>query len=671
MSKYLVIVESPTKAKTIHAILGDDYEVTSSMGHVMDLPSSRLSVDIENDFQPDYKVIPGKEKIIKQLKKSAKKKEIIFIATDPDREGEAIGWNIKEKLADDAEVFKRVVFHEITAEALKEAFSKPEDFDINKINSQTARRVLDRIVGYHLSPLLWKKIVRGLSAGRVQSIALKFIVDREKEINSFVSKKTYTIEANFKAHDTVFCAKLEKYNGKKAIFETQEEANKANEEIKKHSFLVKEIIKKESKRNPPAPFITSLLQQDAFNKLRFSSQRTMMVAQGLYEGVQIGENMVGLITYMRTDSFAISGRAKEEANEFIEQKFGKNYIPEKEFKHKVKKMAQLAHEAIRPSSIHRLPEDMTKFLSEDATKLYDLIWRRFAASRMSAAIFENTKAIITSEHFEFSAEAKRLVFDGYLRAYGREDEDVVLPPLAPKQELTFIDCKVIEHTTKPPARFNDASLVKILEEKGIGRPSTYAPIIYTLVRRNYVRRERGYFTPTALGIKVSDLLSKYFGEIINEDFTALMEEKLDEVEEGKIEWHSILHNFFPSFKEKINSATSLITKEVEFSGKNCPQCQSPLVIKWSRKGRFLSCSKFPQCRYAESITTEVNCPQCKVGKLIERRNKRGQHFYGCSKFPDCRFTSRNLPDTETQNDSSVPNNVDGQNPKSEIQNPEQ
>ncbi len=650
-----MIVESPTKAKTIHAILGKDYEVTSSMGHVIDLPSSRLSVDIENNFQPNYRVIPGKEKIIKQLKKSAKKKEVVFIATDPDREGEAIGWNIKEKLAEDADTFKRVIFHEITEEALKDAFAKPEEFDINKINSQTARRVLDRIVGYYLSPLLWKKIVRGLSAGRVQSIALKFIVDREKEINSFISKKTYTIEAKFRANDAVFNAKLEKYHGKKAIFETREEADRIKEEIKKQAFLVKEIIKKESKRNPPSPFITSLLQQDAFNKLHFSSQRTMMIAQKLYEGIQINETMVGLITYMRTDSFAISNRAKEEANEFIIKNFGENYIPEKEHKHKAKKMAQLAHEAIRPSSVIREPGTIIMFLSEDEARLYELVWKRFTASRMRAAIFENTKAVIASVSAEFIAEAKRMVFDGYLRVYGRDDEDIKLPPLALNQELAFIDCEVVEHTTKPPARFNDASLVKILEEKGIGRPSTYAPIIYTLVKRNYMRRERGYFVPTALGIKVSDLLDKYFNEIINEDFTASMEEKLDEVEEGKMEWHSVLSGFFPSFKEKIDNATSLITKEVEFSGRNCPQCQSPLVVKWSRKGRFLSCSKFPQCRYAESITTEVTCPQCKVGKLIERRNKRGQHFYGCSKFPECRYTSRNLPEGGEQNNTN--NNV--------------
>lgn len=647
MSKYLVIVESPTKAKTIHAILGADYEIASSMGHVVDLPPKRISVDIENNFLPHYKVMPGKEKIIKQLKKSAKGKEIIYIATDPDREGEAIGWHIQEKLAKEANKFCRITFHEITEEALKEAFLHPATLDLNKVNSQIARRVLDRVVGYNLSPLLWKKIVRGLSAGRVQSVALKFIVDREKEVKAFIPKTTYSVFATFRVNNETFSAKLEKYKTHKAIFETKEAALKCLEEIKRESFSVKEIIKRQSKRNPPPPFTTSLLQQDAFNRLRFSSQRTMIVAQKLYEGIQVKEVMVGLITYMRTDSFAISDRAKEEAKEFIIKQFGQTYATKKEYKHKTKKLAQLAHEAIRPTSIHRQVKDVASYLSGEETKLYDLIWRRFAASRMSEAISESTKAIIKSNSCEFIAEGRKIIFEGYLKVFGTEDE-IKLPQLSPKQNLVLEKCEICEHVTKPPARFNDASLVKILEEKGIGRPSTYAPIIYTLLKRNYIKRERNSLMPTDLGIKVSELLGKYFSEIINEDFTALMEEELDEVEEGKIEWQKILKDFYPSFKEKIDKATSLITKEVELSGKNCPKCQSPLIIKWSRRGRFLSCSKFPQCRYAESITTDVACPLCKEGKLIERRNKRGQNFYGCSKFPACRYTIRRLPQVNSQ-----------------------
>jgi DNA topoisomerase-1 len=364
MSKYLVIVESPTKAKTIHAILGPDYEITSSMGHVVDLPPKRISVDVENNFLPHYKVMPGKEKIIKQLKKSAKGKEIIYIATDPDREGEAIGWHIQEKLSKEAEKFCRITFHEITEDALKEAFANPSTLDLNKVNSQIARRVLDRVVGYNLSPLLWKKIVRGLSAGRVQSVALKFIVDREKEIQAFIPKTTYSVEATFKVNNELFTAKLDKYKTHKAVFTSKEQALQCIEEIKNEQYLVKDIIKKQTKRNPPAPFTTSLLQQDAFNKLRFSSQRTMIVAQKLYEGIQTKDAMVGLITYMRTDSFAISDRAKEEAKEFIAKEFGQDYLTKKEYKHKTKKLAQLAHEAIRPTSIHRQVKDVAGYLSE-------------------------------------------------------------------------------------------------------------------------------------------------------------------------------------------------------------------------------------------------------------------------------------------------------------------
>lgn len=657
MSKYLVIVESPTKAKTIHAILGADYEITSSMGHIVDLPAKRVSVDTTNNFLPHYRIIPGKEKILKQLKKSAKGKKIIYIATDPDREGEAIGWHIKEKLSKDAEKFSRVTFHEITEEALHEAFAHPVELDINKVNSQIARRVLDRIVGYYLSPLLWKKIVRGLSAGRVQSVALKFIVDREKEIKAFIPTTTYTIEATLKVNNENFSARLDKYNSKKAIFSTNEEAAKCIEEIRKANFKVKNIIKKQSKRNPPSPFTTSLLQQEAFNKLRFSSQRTMIVAQKLYEGIQIKDAMVGLITYMRTDSFAISDRAKEEAKNLIIDKFGMPYTAQKEYKYKTKKSAQLAHEAIRPTSAHRELQEIAGFLSEEEAKLYDLVWKRFIASRMHEAIFENTKINISSDSAELCAEGKRIVFEGYLKVFDKDKNDEIgLPQLQQGQEVLLEKCEIIEHTTKPPARFNDASLVKILEEKGIGRPSTYAPTIYTILKRNYIKREKGYFMPTDLGIRVSELLGKYFAEIINEDFTASMEEQLDEVEEGKIEWHKILEEFYPPFKEKIDKANVLIKKEVEFSEKTCPKCKSPLVVKWSRKGRFLSCSKFPECRYAESITTQVTCPLCKEGKLIERRNKRGQTFYGCSKFPECRYTNRRLPEEENPNTETKNNN---------------
>ena len=643
MSKFLVIVESPTKARTINSILGKDYEVTSSKGHIVDLPSDRLAVEVDKEFAPHYRVIPGKEKVITQMKKQAKGKEIVYLATDPDREGEAISWHIKDKLSKTVKKFYRIIFHEITKDALEEAFSHPADLDTNKVNAQTARRVLDRVVGYNLSPLLWKKIVRGLSAGRVQSIALKFIAEREKDIKNFVPKKTYTIEAKFKSGNTVFPAKLAKYKGKKAVFETKEEAKKCIDAIKNDSFCVNEITKRKTKRKPPPPFTTSLLQQDAFSKLRFSSQKTMYVAQKLYEGVKIEEEMIGLITYMRTDSFSISPKAKSEVKGFIQTTYGQIYLPEKEYRYKEKKGAQLAHEAIRPTSVHRLPEKIDKFLSQEEEKLYRLIWRRFLASFMKEAVYENTKVSILSENAEFVAEGKKLEFDGYLKVYDKDEEEKILPPLNKKDSLRLDDCKVAEHITKPPPRFNDASLVRLLEEKGIGRPSTYAPTISTLIMRNYMKRQKGYFTPTDLGMKVNDLLVEHFPQIINQDFTASMEEQLDEVEEGKINWEKLLKDFYPVFKEKVDCAMNSIKKEVERTDKKCPKCGGALVIKWSRKGRFLSCENFPKCRYGESITTDVTCPGCKEGKLIERRNKRGQFFYGCSQFPKCTYTSRTLP----------------------------
>ena len=646
MSKYLVIVESPTKAKTISSILGSDYEVVSSMGHLVDLPANRISVDVENNFQPYYRVIPGKEKVISQLKKKAKNKKVIYLATDPDREGEAISWHIKERIADKNSKFNRVVFHEITSEALKAAFKHPGNLDLDKVNAQIARRVLDRIVGYNLSPLLWKKIVRGLSAGRVQSIALKFIVEREKEIGQFKPQTTYSVQAQFKADNESFKAKLNKYKGKKGIFEHRQQAEKCIADIHSQNFIVKEITKRNLTKKPPAPYITSLLQQDAFNKLRFSAQKTMMIAQKLYEGIEINQQSVGLITYMRTDSFHVSQKAREEAKEFIANNFGKEYLAEKEYHYKKKKGAQLAHEAIRPTSALRKPEDLATYLSEDERKLYELIWCRFLAANMKEAVLEYEKAVISSRDAEFFADGRKLVFPGYLKVFGLEPESP-LPSLKEGQSLINEHFLVTEHTTKPPARYNDASLVRLLEEKGIGRPSTYAPIIFTLIKRNYTRRLNRNFIPTDLGVKVVKLLEQFFPQVMNEGFTVLMEEELDEVERGSIEWHKILKDFYPPFKKRVEESLNLAQKEVEYSDKHCAKCGGRLIIKWSRRGRFLSCEHFPKCKYAESITTDVVCPQCKQGKLIERRNRRGQIFFGCSSFPQCTYTSRNLPGADS------------------------
>lgn len=643
MSKYLVIVESPTKARTIHAILGSDYEVTSSMGHIVDLPKKRLSIDVEKGYIPKYRVISGKEKIIAQLKTKAKGKEAIYLATDPDREGEAISWHIQEKLSKYGKEFYRVAFHEITEDALKEAFASPGKVDENKVNAQVARRVLDRLVGYTLSPFLWKKIVRGLSAGRVQSVALKFIVERENEINAFIPKTTYTVEAKLQIGENTVDATLEKFNGAKAIFETTEAAQACIDAIKNDLFHVDQITKKTTKRFPPPPYTTSLLQQDGFSKLRFPSQKTMMVAQKLYEGITIKDETVGLITYMRTDSFHVSPKAKEEVKQFIQTHFSPDYLPEKEHRFKEKKGAQHAHEAIRPTSILRGPNDILQFVSPDEEKLYTMIWKRFLASFMKEATFENTKLLIASSQAEFIAEGRIVAFDGFLKILGKEGESEKQLPVCEKGvDVILKSLEIVEHITKPPARFNDASLVKLLEEKGIGRPSTYVPTIATILKRNYIRREKGAFIPTELGIKVNNLLVNSFPEIIDENFTAAMEEQLDEVEEGTLEWQKILRDFFPLFKSKIDEATLKIEKVKEFTDKVCQKCGGRLIVKWSRRGKFLSCEHYPTCEYAETITTDVMCPQCKEGKLIERRNKRGQNFYGCSKFPECRYTSRTL-----------------------------
>ncbi len=644
MGKYLVIVESPTKSRTITSILGKDYEVASSMGHLVDLPPNKLSVDVEHGFTPVYQVISGKEKVITQLKKKAKNKKAIYLATDPDREGEAISWHIREKLSGNKTKFYRVVFHEITEEALHKAFKKPVALDLHKVDAQVARRVLDRVVGYSLSPILWKKIVRGLSAGRVQSIALKFIVEREKDILNFTPKTTFGVEAEFKSQQDKFKARLDKYKGKKIVFDKQAAALDCIAKIRLQDFKVKKVTRKENLKKPPPPYITSSLQQDAFNRLRFSAHKTMFLAQKLYEGVKIGDKSTGLITYMRTDSFHINPRTKKEARGFVAAAFGEHYLAGKEYHYPKKKGAQLAHEAIRPTAVSRTPQELAAVLDEEELKLYELIWRRFLAGFMKEARFESTKAYIASQDAGFDAGGRRILFEGYLKAFGEEKEDNPLPLLTPGQAVSLEDLKVTEHTTKPPFRYNDASLVKLLEEKGIGRPSTYAPIIQTLLLRNYARREKRSFIPTDLGIKVSDLLVKFFPKVINEDFTAFMEEQLDEVERGKAEWNAVLEKFYPAFHKKVKATLNLAKKDIEYSGKDCPDCQGKLVIKWSRRGRFLSCESFPKCRYAESITSGVKCPECKEGELVERRNRRGQNFYGCSKFPQCTYTSRTLPE---------------------------
>lgn len=663
-TKGLVIVESPTKAKTISKILGKDFSVVSSMGHIIDLPQKELGIDIKKNFAPDYVVIPGRQKVLDSLKKESKDKETIYVATDPDREGEAIGWQIKDKILKDKKIL-RVIFHEITPHAVGEAFKKPRNFDQNMIEAQASRRILDRIVGYFLSPLLWKKIARGLSAGRVQSVALRLIVERERQIEKFIAQEYWEIEAELKKSNAyqstdsnAFLAKLEKIEDKKLELKNKKEADRIVEDIKDKIFKVLDIKKTEKKRYAPPPFITSTLQQEAFNKLRFNATKTMIVSQQLYEGIDIGEEgPVGLITYMRTDSTHVAAEAITEVRDYIISNFGKKYLPQTPNVYKVKKLAQEAHEAIRPTLIARPPESLKEFLSQEQYKLYTLIYNRFVASQMNPAEYLITSVDIQAEKYLFLASGGDLIFDGFLAIYNQnndkeensdnaneiEKKKNVIPPLEKDEILDLLQLIPSQHFTKPPPRFSDSSLVKVLEEEGIGRPSTYAPIIQTIILRDYVRRLKGYFFSTELGFKVCDLLVEYFPKIIDIKFTAQMEEELDEIEEGNLDKIKVLEDFYAPFKTSLDYASKHIKKEVVKSKEFCDKCGKPMIIKWGRKGKFLSCSDYPQCKNSKSITSGVKCPEPNCGgELIERRSKRG-FFYGCSNFPKCRFTSKNLP----------------------------
>jgi len=655
--KNLVIVESPTKAKTITKILGNKFSVMSSMGHLIDLPGKELGVDIEEDFKPHYVVIPNRQKVLASLKKESKDKNNIYMATDPDREGEAIGWHIRNRIFKGKKVL-RVVFHEITPQAIKEAFGNPRDFDLKMIEAQASRRILDRIVGYFLSPLLWKKLARGLSAGRVQSVALRLIIERERAIQNFIIQEYWEIEAELKKAPSSklqapssFIAKLEKIEDKKAEIKNKIEADRLVSDIKDKRFKVLDIKKKEKNRYPDPPFITSTLQQEAFNKLRFNAIKTMIVAQQLYEGIDIKDKTpVGLITYMRTDSTHVAPEAIKEVRGFILKNFGKEYLPKIPNVYKTKKHAQAAHEAIRPTSVSRKPESLKEFLTTEQYKLYELIYRRFIASQMTPAKYLVTTVDIMAAKYLFVATGTTLIFDGFTIVYNKEAEDKdrnIIPSLEKDEILDLIKLLPSQHFTKPPPRFSDSSLVKVLEEEGIGRPSTYAPIIQTLVFRDYARRIKGYFWPTELGFKVCDLLVEYFPKIMDVKFTALMEDKLDEIEEGRLDRIKVLQDFYLPFKVSFDFAQENIKKEVIKTNEVCDKCARPMVIKWGRKGKFLSCSGYPECKNSKSITSGVKCPEASCGgELIERRSRRG-FFFGCSNYPKCKFTSRTLPTDKT------------------------
>jgi len=650
MAKALVIVESPAKVKTINKILGNKFKVTASMGHLIDLPKSKLGVDVEGDFVPQFIVVRDKMKTLKKLKEEAKNCDEIYIATDPDREGEAIGWNLIEHIGKGKKV-KRVVFHEITKEAVKKAFEHPRDFDIKKVDAQNARRVLDRIVGYQISPILWKKVGSRLSAGRVQSVALRLIVDRDAEIKKFVPQEYWQIAVDLQKHGVkdLLTASLEKIDDKKIDITAEGQSKGIVKEIKQQTFKVEAINKKQVKRNAPPPFITSTLQQEAFGKLGFNASRTMSVAQSLYEGVEIGEEEpVGLITYMRTDSVNIANEAIDKVRSYIQKTYGNEFLPAEPNRFKSKKSAQEAHEAIRPSDVFHKPEDLRDFLTEDQFRLYNLIHKRFIACQMPPAVFDQTKIEIEAGRFTFGASGSILSFAGYLSVYKDSDEQEegkLNHSLYNKGDaLELVEVKPTQHFTKPPARFSEASLVKALEEQGIGRPSTYASIIQTLVTRNYVLRDRGYFDATDLGIKICLLLIEYFKKIMDIGFTAHMEEGLDSIEEGTLKYETLLKDFYGPFKEELDYAEANIEKTHATIDRVCPLCAKPLAIKWGRRGRFISCTGFPECKHAESFSMGVPCPQegC-TGTLVERRSMRGSTFYGCSRYPECKYISNKLP----------------------------
>lgn len=663
-AKFLVIVESPAKSKTINKILGKDYKVLASMGHIIDLPVDKMGIDFDNDFKPEYTVMKGRKKYLTSLKKEAKTSSAVYLAADPDREGEAICWHLKNQLENKKIKVFRVSFEEITAKAVKAAFSHPGELDMNKIYAQQARRVLDRIVGYSLSPLLWKKITRGLSAGRVQSVAVMLIVRREEEIKQFKTQEYWSLDALVKkqkalppeeAASNEFKARLMKHKGEKVDVKSEDDAKKMISEIEKEKFIVRSIRRRDKKSYPRAPYTTSSLQQDAFNRLNFSVNKTMRIAQSLYEGVELGgEGSEGLITYMRTDSVNVSNDAIESARKYILETFGEKYCPQKPPQYRSKKRAQEAHEAIRPTLPLRPPEEINSYLSPDEFKLYRLIWKRFIASRMENALFSVLTVMIDAGDYVFRAGGSRVIFDGFLKVYrdtkGDENTDVNIPPLEEGEPLDLKEMFPEQHFTKPPPRYSDASLVKALEEKGIGRPSTYAPTIRTVITRNYIKRMGKTLRPTELGELVNGLLVENFPDIVDEEFTAKMEEELDNIEDGKTEWVTVLKKFYQPFEKKLEEAKERmksVKRQAAKTDEVCEECGKPMVIKWGRRGRFLSCSDFPTCRNAKSITTGVKCPEENCdGELVERKSSRGM-FYGCTKYPKCTHTTRKLPPQET------------------------
>ncbi|MBN4067672.1 MAG: DNA topoisomerase I [Alkaliphilus sp.] len=651
MAKSLVIVESPAKARTIKKYLGRNYNVIPSVGHIIDLPKSKLGVDIENDFEPQYITIRGKGPILKDIRKEAKKVDRILLATDPDREGEAISWHIANALKIPEDKACRIEFNEVTKEAVKSAVKKPRKINMDLVNSQQARRVLDRLVGYQISPLLWRKLRKGLSAGRVQSVATKIIVDREKEITSFISKEYWSINIEVKdKKNKEFTAKFYSDDKGNKKIETKEEADRITTLIDNKKIIVKSIKKSLKKRNPNKPFTTSTLQQEASNKLGFSTKKTMALAQQLYEGIDVkGEGTVGLITYMRTDSTRISNDAKMNLENYIINEIGKEYLGKANTSPKGKKNIQDAHEAIRPTSPGRHPNLLKTSLKRDQLRLYKLIWERFIASHMAPAVFDSVTLDLETNGITFKAHGSIMKFDGFLKIYtfASKSKDSKLPNLLENDEVKLLKAIKDQHFTQPPARFTEATLVKEMEELGIGRPSTYSPTISTILARGYVEKEVKQLKPTELGFLVTNMLENYFGEILNVHFTAELEKKLDNVEEGSMKWKELIKSFYSSFENMLKFADEDI-EEVnldEESDEICKKCEASMVIKHGRFGKFLACSNYPECKHTEPILNKigVKCPTCDVGDVLLRKSRKGRIFFGCSRYPDCKFVSWDKP----------------------------
>jgi len=682
----LVIVESPAKARTVGRFLGNPYRVKASVGHVRDLLRSRLSVDVENDFEPSYRVPKEKKEVVEDLREEVKKAGEVYLATDPDREGEAIAWHLMQAAKISKKQARRVVFHEITRDAIDEAFSHPRNIDMKLVNAQQARRILDRLVGYKISPLLWENVRSRTSAGRVQSVALRLIVEREREIVAFVPVEYWSIDAELAKREKKrrsFTAKLHRIRGEEVDLKSEDDAQKIVDELEKAAYVVTKVRKGQRRRNPSPPYTTSTMQQEASRRLGFTAKRTMRIAQQLYEGVEIGpEGSVGLITYMRTDSVNVAAAAQEEARAYIAEKYGADYRPAKPRRYKTKaKGAQEAHEAIRPTSVRREPKAIKKYLTRDQYRLYDLIWKRFLASQMSSAILDTVSvdviadsrwqiadseltvipshqlsAISHKPDYLFRATGSSIRFRGFLIVYeeakdedetAEEGEGKILPPLSRREILDLLRLLPEQHFTKPPPRYSEATLVKTLEEYGIGRPSTYAPIISIIQTRGYVDREDRRLVPTELGFIVNDLLVKHFPDIINVDFTAHMEEDLDLIASGEREWVPVLREFYGPFDEAVKQAERTMEKVdlgEQLTGEMCEKCGHPMIVKFGRYGKFMACSNFPECRNTKSyqIKTGVACPGC-GGDLVEKRTRRGRIFYGCSNYPECEFATWNQP----------------------------